>query len=411
MSIMKRIIGCLFLATMLSCSEKENVEITVSNPSALDRQQEITEVSIEKIPAFINKNGNAFILTDKKGTELPYQLTFDNKLIFPATVNANGKTVYYLKPGTPQPVDTIACGRYYPERVDDVAWENDRIAFRTYGPALQATGERAFGYDVWTKRVAHPVVKARYDKELNPETRVKIAELRKTDAKAANELANSVSYHHDHGDGLDYYSVGPTLGGGTSALMENDSIIYPYCYKSYKILDNGPLRFSVKLIYHPFAIGKDEAVIESRLISLDAGSQLNKAEITFDNLTSAAPIATGIVLHTPSEVFQSDTKTGYMAYAEPVDAVNGQIYVGAVFPQTENLKEIKPVHFSGEERRIRGNANGHLLGISEYMPGTTYTYYFGGGWNKWGFGSPEAWFIYMKEYAEKIRKPLIVNIK
>jgi len=30
-----------------------------------------------------------------------------------------------------------------------VAWENDRIAFRTYGPALQATGEKAVGYDIW----------------------------------------------------------------------------------------------------------------------------------------------------------------------------------------------------------------------------------------------------------------------
>ena len=46
--------------------------------------------------------------------------------------------------------DVVACGRQYPERLDDVAWENDRAAYRAYGPALQEKGERAFGYDIWT---------------------------------------------------------------------------------------------------------------------------------------------------------------------------------------------------------------------------------------------------------------------
>ena len=38
---------------------------------------------------------------------------------------------------------------------------------RAYGPALQATGEKAYGYDVFTKRVPEPVVEDRYDGELN----------------------------------------------------------------------------------------------------------------------------------------------------------------------------------------------------------------------------------------------------
>lgn len=56
---------------------------------------------------------------------------------------------YKITPGTPEAFKTIACGKQYPERVDDIAWENDRIAFRTYGPALQATGEKAYGCDIW----------------------------------------------------------------------------------------------------------------------------------------------------------------------------------------------------------------------------------------------------------------------
>lgn len=81
-----------------------------------------------------------------------------------------------------------------------------------YGPALQATGERAFGYDVWVKSVREPVVEARYASELNPETMEQIAKLKKTNPQAADELYRSVSYHVDHGNGLDCYKVGPTLG-------------------------------------------------------------------------------------------------------------------------------------------------------------------------------------------------------
>lgn len=410
---MKKNYLCLCLVLAMACSEKKEVSIIVSNSSSIDRIQEITEVSPGEFPTLQEITASPFIITDASGTEVAYQFTYDDKLIFPATVKANSQSTYYLKPGAPAPVDTIACGRYYPERVDDIAWENDRIAFRTYGPALQATRERAFGYDIWTKRVDYPVVKARYDKELNPESLAQIAELRKTDPKAASKLANSISYHNDHGDGLDYYSVGPTLGGGTSALMHNDSIIYPYCYKSYQILDNGPLRFTMKLEYHPFTVGNDESVTESRLISLDAGSQLNKAEIVYENLSgySTPSVASGIVLHAPSDQFQFNKEKGYMAYAEPIDPVNGQIYVGAVFPQTDHIKEIKPIYFSYEEKKIRGNANGHLLGISEYSPNTAYTYYFGGGWNKWGFNSPEKWFSYMEEFAEKIQNPLTIQVK
>ena len=69
-------------------------------------------------------------------------------LILPTSVKASSTATYTIKPGNPQPVDVISCGRVYPERVDDIAWENDRAAYRAYGPALQATGEKAYGYDV-----------------------------------------------------------------------------------------------------------------------------------------------------------------------------------------------------------------------------------------------------------------------
>ena len=151
-------------------------------------------------------------------------------------------------------------------RVDDVAWENDRIAFRTYGPALQATGERAFGYDVWVKCVDEPVVEARYESELNPVTKAQIDSLKQIGKEdEAKALYQSVSYHVDHGNGLDCYKVGPTLGGGTSAFYVDNEIIYPYCYNTQEILDNGPLRFTVKLTYNPLTVKNDANVLKPAL--------------------------------------------------------------------------------------------------------------------------------------------------
>lgn len=400
---MKKIIYLLLAASAFACTQEKNVEITISNPSATDRTNEITEVSSDILSKF---NGEKFIISDTNGKQIPYQITYDNKIILPVTVKAHEEVTYKFTPGTPEVVATIACGKQYPERVDDVAWENDRIAFRTYGPALQASGEKAYGYDIWVKCVSEPVVDMRYKTELNPETKAKIAELRKTDKKAAGELAASVSYHIDHGNGLDYYKVGPTLGAGTSALLSNDSIVYPYCYNTYEILDNGPLRFTVKLVYNPLTIQGDSNVIETRIISLDAGSQLNKVDISFANLKEVTPIVTGIVLHEPSDDYQADATQGYIAYADPSDPENGQIYVAAVFP--EKVNEAKAVLFSDQEKAARG-ADGHVLAYSTYQPGSTYTYYTGAGWSKWGFKDSAEWFKYVQNYAQNLKEPLTIT--
>jgi len=361
-------------------------------------------------------NDGQFVISDAEGKEVPYQITFDEKVIFQANVPANNSATYTIKAGTPADVPVVACGRHYPERVDDIAWENDLVAFRTYGPALQATGERAFGYDVWTKyNTTEPVVEARYAMELNPETRAKIDSLKKVDPAAATELQKATSYHYDHGNGLDCYKVGPTLGGGTAALMVDGQIIYPYCYKTYEILDNGPLRFTVQLQYNPLTVKDNANVIESRVISLDAGSYLNKAVISYSGLSESVQVAAGLVLHEPdgTAVVAADAANGYVTYVDPTDnatAGNGKIFVGIAVPGT--VKEAKAVYFSKEEKeKERGGADGHVLAISDYEPGSDYIYYFGSAWEKAAIKDAAGWDKYVSEYAQKVRNPLTVTIK
>lgn len=404
--------ACIFAA----CNESKTVTVKVKNPISLDRTSEMVEISAQEVSVKLQLSPSAqFVINDSKGDEIPYQITSDDKIIFPAVVSASGEAVYTIRTGIPTPVGVIACGRRYPERVDDMAWENDLVAFRAYGPALQKTGEKAFGYDVWTKyKTGEPVIESRYAMELNPQTLAKIDSLKAIDPKAAQELRAATSYHVDHGNGSDCYKVGPTLGGGTAALMVDGNIIYPYAYKEEKILDNGPLRFSVELVYNPLTVKDNSNVVETRVITLDAGSHLNKTVITYAGLKEATDVAAGLVLHEPDgqAVIATDASAGYITYVDPTDnptADNGKIYVGAVVPGT--VKEAKAVYFSKDEKeKERGGADGHVLAISDYQPNSQYIYYWGSAWSKAGMDT-DKWNKYVADYAQKIRNPLMVTVE
>ena len=412
--IMRKIL-ILFAVALIgfaSCADsKQSMTVTVTNPLALERAGEMVEVPMSDVVAKLKLADTAqIVVLDVDGQQVPYQVTYDEKVVFPVTVGANSAVTYTIQPGTPAPFDVIACGKYYPERLDDVAWENDLGGYRAYGPALQARGERGFGYDLFTKyNTTQPVLEGMYAEELNKEKRAKIAELRKTDPKAASELQRAISYHIDHGYGMDCYAVGPTLGCGTAALMQGDTIIYPYCYRTQEILDNGPLRFTVKLEFNPLVVRGDSNVIETRVITLDAGSYLNKAVISYTNLKEAMPVTTGIVLREPDGVVAADAANGYITYVDPTTdrkGGNGKIFIGAAFPA--QVKEAKVVLLSEKEKKERGGADGHVLAISEYEPGSEYTYYWGSAWNKGAIKTVDVWNKYVAEYAQKLRAPLTV---
>ncbi len=394
-----------------ACNDSKTVTVTVTNPLAMERSNEMVEVSMETITNRLGLADTAqIVVLDADGQQVPYQITYDGKVIFPATIAANGAATYTIQTGTPEAFDVKACGKCYPERMDDMAWENDLVAFRAYGPALQAKGERGFGYDLFTKyNTTEPILEAMYAKELNKETRAKIAELKKTDPKAAAELSRERSYHIDHGYGMDCYAVGPTLGAGVAALMVNDSIIYPWCYKNQEILDNGPLRFTVKLEFTPLTVKGDSTVVETRLITLDAGSHLNRTAVSYSNLKETLPIVAGIVLHEPDGAVVADAANGYITYVDPTTGPdNGKIFMGAAVPTV--VKDAKTVLFSEQEKKERNNADGHVLAVSDYEPGSEYVYYWGFAWDKADIKTSDAWNRYMADFAQKVRNPLTIKI-
>lgn len=406
----KLFISAAVVAMMVSCSQEKGVTVAVSNPLKIDRVEEIVEISAEDVLGKLKLDETAeLIIVDENNTEVPYQLTADNKIIFPATVKANSTASYSIVKGQPSHVNTLVYGRQYPERLDDIAWENDKSAYRVYGPSFQKRGDKGFGYDVLTKSVSELVVEDRYAMELDKDARAMIKQLREEGKKAeADSLANAISYHIDHGNGMDCYAVGPTLGGGTAALMPDSVIVYPYCYKDFEILDNGPLRFTVKLEFNPLTIDGDTTVVETRLIQLDKGSHLNKTTVSYTSLKKDYPLGVGLVLHEAHpDRYSMDKEGGYIAYADPTTnfkAGNGVIYVGAVFPNT--LEQAKVQLF---EKPVSG-ALGHVMGINTYQPGDEFEYYWGSAWSKCGFDD-EKWNSYLEEYAKKVRNPLSVTVK
>lgn len=286
--------------------------------------------------------------------------------------------------------------------------------------------------DIWVKNTPDTMVYERYVKDMNGNIKgdkmdAKVRALQKQEkvekntAKAA-ALAKQIkalqaesretdiltSFHLDHGNGLDPYRVGATLGLGAPSLMMERQQYLPYCYKTYRILDNGPLRFTVELTYNPSTVGDMQNVVEHRIISLDKGSNFNKMTVWYDGLTTPTDFATGFPIHeedTETKTFAKD----YVSYADPTDNIevnNSQVYVGVLFPEG-----IDHTYYQLFDKKHDG-ATGHALGIKTGLKnGEKFSYYFGAAWSKYDVRSYTEWQIRIKDYLEALKTPLKVEIK
>lgn len=409
-----RLISVLFLFVLCSCTKE--MTVVVSNPADFDRLIEMVELNLDDISTRLKlEDDENFVITGVNAEEIPYQITYDRKVIFPATLSKGVSESFKIKAGTPSVVPVKVCGNHYQEREDDIAWENDVIGFRVYG----FKEDNPSGYDIFVKRDTDmPAVPEMYRKALDPQLKKMHKELKKIDKDSADRFkCDHMSFHVDHGYGADCYGVGPTLGAGVAAFIDEETILYPYCYESYRILDNGPLRFSLELMFRPFTIGECKNVTETRIITLDLGSHLNRTSVSYTNLTKAYPFVSGIVLQDKDGKAVGDASKGYIAYPAPtinydkqriVD--NGSIFVGHVYPN--KLTKVGITYFSDEEsRKLRGNTKGHMLAYSNYIPGPSFIYYWGAGWDHSDMKSYEDWKAYLEKFSAQLREPMIVTLK
>lgn len=215
----------------------------------------------------------------------------------------------------------MAYGRFVPEREDDFAWENDKVAFRIYGPNSGGKGTVS-GVDAWLKKVGYPIIDKWYAGHLE-----------------------GISYHEDRGEGYDPYHVGPSRGVGGTAVWIDGAPYAAAMFKSYEVLQSGGdvVEFTVQYEWDT-PMG---AVAESKTISLALGTQLYEVTsvFTLDGEPASLPIAIGLTTHDGAAEAYSNHETGRISTWETIDEQG--LGTGAVMA-VERVEEI--IFEPGEEK-------------------------------------------------------------
>lgn len=391
--ILKAAFIVVSVLTVVGC-QKKDLKVTVTNNSGFDRT-EIVEIPLKDIKSRIGES-SAYIVTNNVDT-LISQITSDSTLIFLASVPSGESVEYALCASDTSPeYIAITKGRKYPERNDDLAWENDLIAMRVYGPATQRNGEKAYGYDIFFKYPEKGLVlDTLYSSQTSPRNWQIADSLQNIDPDKAEKWRNSFSYHVDHGLGMDCYAVGPTLGAGVAAIATSDSIFFPWCYNKAEIIDNGPLRFKALLSFTPVAKGTDTNVTEYREISLDAGSHFNRVGVWYEGLSDTVSIVVGIPKRDDSTpILDSDNRL--IAYSDPTTGNdNGRGLMGIV---SNSDMPMTPVERFG-----------HILLEGKIAPNDTLKYFTGYAWTRADISDLESWRNYMTDFSITLQQPLEIT--
>ena len=351
--------------------------ITIQNNSIVNRKESVIAIKWKTVLSSFPQidTANFIVINSITKKQVPFQLEHRGNpaiqnLLVQVDVKAKSSLVLSVQKGKPEIFTAKTYARYVPERLDDFAWENDKIAFRAYGKALEKTEGDAYGYDVWVKRTNKLVLNDRYKRN---------------------------NYHIDHGDGLDYYHVGYTLGAGNMAPFVKDTIRYSGNYHHWKILDNGPLRSTFQLRYDSWNAGGIK-VTNTKIISLDAGSQLNRIEnvYTFDD-KKPLDVVVGIIRRDKAGVMYLNEQQGIMGYWEPASDKNGTTAVGSILSTPANKMWVDKEQ---------------LLTKTAVKNNETIVYYSGAAWDKADqITNSKQWQDYLDHFNQELQNPLSISIK
>ena len=364
----------------------------VSNPTKENIAQVIEVAKMEDLKKANCAVAREFIILDNDNNELPYQITHDGRALVFCSVRPESSISLSMIKGQPQDYELTCNGRIYPNRWDDLVWENDRCAWRFYGPgAHKNMKNNAYGFDTFVKNTPHPMQDQLYHNEL---TSYGVHEQMKKAGRGGewNEVHRGYTYHRNFGAGMDAYTVGATLGAGAPALIAKDgSLVYPLYYEKAEILDNGPLRFTVRM-----KMAEGEQPAPTLLISQDCGSHFARVEVTYEGITKPTPVCTGIVVHDSNpNGYVLNKNEGFVTYAEALDhpnVMNGEHYLGIFLPpmKNEKLKTKNEVKFVPLKEKRAGGI-GHAILQTTYTPGQPFVYYTGSAWSQYDVPTHAIW--------------------
>lgn len=386
---MKVIPLVVLVLVLFSQSSKANpapqsqLTVTAVNKLKLARPGETIELTAQALAPLGEKDLMKLHVRDAAGKEVLCQAVdtdYDDYhkpdlLIFQADFAPNETKTFTIIAGKKREYakeDFRAYGRFVRERFDDFAWENDRVAHRTYGKALITwKGEplTSSAIDIWSKRTERLVI---------------------------NDWYMVDNYHSDQGEGLDAYSAGPTRGCGGNGIWSNGQLFIPSNFVDSRVLTNGPIRVMFELVYEPFDVNGTK-VSQVLRISLDAGSQLDHFTPYFQT-TNGDNLALAIGLKKVKDAQkQFNAEHGWLTIWEPVE-------------KNEGMQGLAIVVAPRAIDKVAEDKSNNLLVLKPGLSGSSY--WSGFAWDRAGkITSSENWDTYVDQFAERLRTPLDVRVK
>ena len=382
-------IAALALPAALAAQPRPaGVLVRAENPLQLERPDEVLELPWadlrRRLPALAP--GRVRVVDAATGAEAATQAfdgdgdgTIDQLLVL-ASFWPGEKKQLLVQDAAPAAAPKPRVHARHDEHRDDVAWESDRIAFRIYGQGLWKATEYqplvSSGLDIWTKSVRDLIVDRWYGKGHD-------------------------AYHVDTGEGADFYTVGPTLGGGGDAVWRGGRMYPAKNFKSYRILADGPIRTVFELRYDPWDAGGVQ-VTEVRRFTLDAGQNLNREESTFTSADgSEVPYVIGTVKR--EGLVGSTSRAGawgWLATWGPVERKNGghgQLGTAVLMPR-DRITEVRELA-------------DHFVLQATARSGVPVVHYVGAGWTDSGdFRSVEEWWRHLDRLSQRLAAPIAVAI-
>ena len=266
-----------------------------------------------------------------------------------------------------------AYGRFVRERHDDFAWENDRIAHRMYGAALETWAQEPLtssAVDVWSKRTRKLVI---------------------------NDWYMVDDYHHDHGEGADLYSAGSSRGCVGDGLWAGGQLYPSANFRDSRVLANGPIRVMFGLVYPAWQVGGVRVSMVKR-ITLDAGQNLDRFESHYTVESGSGELIEAIgIRKTPAVQLAFSRERGTLRAWEALKGDDGQLGCAVI---------VDPASVIGNKEDSK-----NYLVTAKLPPDKVAIYYAGFGWNKSGdFKGPAEWDRYVAQFAIRLRSPLQVSL-
>ena len=378
-------LGLVVLAAASASGEGPAIRIRVTNLLDAARPTEVVEVEAAALagqaaPADLARLA---VTNARTGREILSQAVDENgdgvndRLIFQADFGPGEALEFLLAsaaPRKPRLADFRVYGRFVREREDDFAWENDRVAFRFYGQALETFEKEPLtssALDAWSKRTGRLVL---------------------------NEWYLQDDYHRDHGEGGDFYPAGRTRGCGGSGLVVSGALAVSRNFRASRVLAPGPIRLVFELDYPEWETA-GLRVKETKRVTLDAGSHLNRLE-SFYRTAGDGPITWATGIRKAEGVSpRVDRERGIVRTWEHQTRYGEDGWLGCglvVDPQA--------VVDAREE-------GGSQLLVARTPRGQPAAWYAGSGWDRSGdFPDVAAWDRHLDAFAARLRTPLEVEV-